>query len=58
MPNNFILIQTGLTLKDIDKIGMSFNNILTLLFLGFLALVPTFVSKYVNKKEKYDQVNG
>ena len=50
MPNNFILIQTGLTLKDIDKIGMSLNNILTLLFLGFLALVPTFVTKYMKKK--------
>ena len=51
MPNNFILIQTGLTLKDIDKIGMSMNHILTLLFLGFLALIPTFVTKYMKKQE-------
>lgn len=53
MPNNFILIQTGLTLKEIDKIGMSPKNFLTLLFLGFLALVPTFVTKYIKKKEDF-----
>lgn len=45
MPNNFILIQTGLTLKEIDKIGMSTSNFVTLLFLGFLALIPTFLKK-------------
>jgi p-aminobenzoyl-glutamate transporter AbgT len=50
MPNNFILIKTGLTLQEIDKIGMSFTNIITLLGLGFLALVPTFVTKYMKKK--------
>lgn len=50
MPNNFILIQTGLTLKEIDKIGMSPKNFVTLLLLGFLALVPTFVTKYMKKK--------
>jgi hypothetical protein len=53
MPNNFILIQTGLTLKDIDKIGMNMNNILTLLGLGFLSLIPTFVTKYMKKKEDF-----
>jgi len=50
MPNNFILIQTGLTLQEIDKIGMSYGNILTLLGLGFLALIPTFVTKYMKKE--------
>jgi hypothetical protein len=50
MPNNFILIQTGLTLKEIDKIGMSTSNFVTLLFLGFLALIPTFL------KKKYEKV--
>ena len=57
MPNNFILIQTGLTLKDIDKIGMNMNNILTLLFLGFLALIPTFVTKYMKKKEEFQELS-
>lgn len=55
MPNNFILIQTGLTLKKIDKIGLSLNNILTLIFLGFLALLPTFFKK---KLEEVDQVQA
>jgi hypothetical protein len=52
MPNNFILIQMGLTLKEIDKIGMSSKNFITLLFLGFLALIPTFITKYMKKKEE------
>jgi hypothetical protein len=45
MPNNFILIQTGLTLKSIDKIGLSASNFATLLGLAFLALIPTFFKK-------------
>jgi hypothetical protein len=49
MPNNFILIQTGLTLNEIEKIGLSPTNFITLLFLGFLALIPTlFKKKYEN----------
>jgi uncharacterized membrane protein YdjX (TVP38/TMEM64 family) len=53
MPNNFILMQTGLTLSEIDKIGMSTQNILTLFFLGILALIPTFISKKYQKSEDY-----
>lgn len=49
MPNNLILIQTGLTLKEIDKIGLSFQNIITLVFLGLLALIPTFFKKKYEK---------
>ncbi len=45
MPNNFILIQTGMTLNEIDKIGLSPKNFVTLLFLGFLALIPTLWKK-------------
>ena len=53
MPNNFILIQTGLTLKEIDKIGLSYKNIITLLFLGCLALIPTlFKKRYEPETEK------
>lgn len=49
MPNNFILIQTGLTLNEIEKIGLSSKNFLTLLLLGFLALIPTiFKKKYAD----------
>lgn len=50
MPNNFILIQTGLTLKEIDKIGVSPKVFVMLLGLGFLALIPTFISKRYEKK--------
>lgn len=50
MPNNFILIQTGLTLKEIDKIGVSPKAFVSLLALGFLALIPTFISKRYEKK--------
>lgn len=49
MPNNFILIQTGLTLKEIDKIGMSPQNFFTLLGLGCLALIPTLFKKKYEK---------
>lgn len=52
MPNNFILIQTGLTLKEIDKIGVSPKAFITLMVLGFLSLIPTFISKRYEKKLK------
>jgi hypothetical protein len=54
MPNNFILIQTGLTLKDIEKIGLSPKNFVTLLFLGFLALIPTLFKKKYEKIPEAD----
>ncbi len=50
MPNNFILTQTGLTLRDIEKIGLSPKNFITLLALAFLALIPTLF------KKKYEEV--
>ena len=56
MPNNFILIQTGLTLKEIDKIGLSYKNIITLLFLGCLALIPTLFKK--RYEPEVEQVAG
>ncbi len=62
MPNNFILIQTGLTLKDIDKIGVSPKAFITLLGLGFLSLIPTFIGKRYEKNlaaqgQKYEKLN-
>ena len=50
MPNNFILIQTGLTLKSIDKIGVSPQAFFTLLILAVLSLIPTFIGKRYQKK--------
>jgi len=49
MPNNFILTKTGLTLKEIESIGMGPQNFITLIVLGFLALIPTFFSKKYQK---------
>jgi hypothetical protein len=60
MPNNFILIQTGLTLKEIDKIGVSPKAFLTLLTLGFISLIPTFIGKRYEKKmeQGYKEVSS
>lgn len=62
MPNNFILIQTGLTLKEIDRIGVSPKAFITLLCLGFLSLIPTFIGrKYENKfgqQSQYQEVSS
>lgn len=45
IPNNLILIQTGMTLKEIDSIGFNPKHFVVLMVLGFLSLVPTFMKK-------------
>ena len=45
MPMNFILIQTGQTLKEIETIGIKPHHFVTLFILGILALVPTFIGR-------------
>jgi uncharacterized membrane protein YdjX (TVP38/TMEM64 family) len=52
IPNNFILLQTGMTLKEIEKIGLSVKHLLILMFLAFFSLLPTLFKK---KIEKLDQ---
>lgn len=52
IPNNFILLQTGMTLKDIEKIGLSPKHLMILMLLAVLSLLPTFFKK---KIEQYDQ---
>jgi len=56
MPNNLILIQTGLTLKEIEKIGISPKVFITLLLLGSLSLIPTFIGRKYGKKLYEEEV--
>lgn len=50
MPMNFILIQTGQTLKEIETIGIQTHHFITLFCLGMLALIPTFIGKKYEEK--------
>jgi hypothetical protein len=50
MPMNFILIQTGQTLKEIETIGLKMHHFITLFALGTLSLIPTFVGKKYEEK--------
>lgn len=52
IPNNFILLQTGMTLKEIETIGLNFKHLLVLMALGFFSLLPTLFKK---KLEKLDE---
>ena len=46
MPMNFILVETGKTLQEIESIGsIQSQHLTTLLGLGVLALIPTFIGK-------------
>jgi uncharacterized membrane protein YdjX (TVP38/TMEM64 family) len=50
MPMNFILIQTGQTLKEIESIGLKTQHFVTLFALAILSLIPTFVGKKYEAK--------
>jgi uncharacterized membrane protein YdjX (TVP38/TMEM64 family) len=50
IPMNFILIQTGQTLKEIESIGLKMSHFITLFALGTLSLIPTFIGKKYEKK--------
>ena len=53
MPMNFILIETGQTLLEIETIGIKPHHFITLLILGVLSLIPTFIGKkYEHKLEE------
>lgn len=56
---NFILMQTGQTLKEIESIGIKTHHFITLLVLGVVALVPTFIGKkYEHKFEDQNESQG
>lgn len=54
MPANIIHIRTGLTLNDMQNVGMSLTSILSLVVLGFVALIPTFLKKRYAKNDKFE----
>lgn len=59
IPNNFILLQTGMTLKEIETIGLNFKHFMILIALGFFSLLPTLFKKKLEKldKQSYESVN-
>ena len=52
IPNNLILLQTGMTLKDIESIGFNLKHFIALMVLGFLSLLPTL---FKGKLEEIDK---
>lgn len=60
IPNNFILLQTGMTLKEIETIGLNFKHLMVLMALGFFSLLPTLFKKKLEKidKKSYERVES
>ncbi|EGR29618.1 transmembrane protein 41b, putative [Ichthyophthirius multifiliis] len=52
MPLNIVHINAGQTLSTLEKVGASFQNILWVALLGFVALIPTFFKKKIEKYEE------
>jgi len=50
MPANIIHIRTGLTLYNINEIGLNITGILSLAALAFLALIPTLFKKQLKER--------
>ena len=50
MPANFIHINAGMTLATIEHVGLSYDSVIFLLILAFVALIPTIMLK--NSKQK------
>lgn len=49
MPANIIHINTGMTLANIKKVGLTYDSIIFLLLLAFLALIPTI---FINRSKQ------
>lgn len=53
MPNNILLIKTGLTLSDLNDFNQSnMQNLGILLVISGLSLIPTFIKRRMEKNEK------
>jgi len=57
LPNNFILLQTGMTLKEIETIGLNFKHLVVLMALGLFSLLPTLFKKKLEKLDKVEEKN-
>lgn len=51
IPANLLYINSGLMLSTVQEIGLDYQSLLFLLFLGALALLPTFLRKTIKLKE-------
>lgn len=49
MPANIIHINTGMTIANIKKVGLTYDSIVFLLLLAFLALIPTI---FINRSKQ------
>ena len=49
IPYTFLLVKTGMTVNEIQSVGFDFKTLLSLTGLGVLALIPTLISKKVEK---------
>jgi uncharacterized membrane protein YdjX (TVP38/TMEM64 family) len=47
MPYSYLLVQTGMTLNDINSIGLDMKTLMSLMGLGLIALIPTLLSKKI-----------
>jgi len=47
MPYSYLLVQTGMTLNDINSIGLDFKTLTSLMVMGLIALIPTLLSKKI-----------
>ena len=47
IPYSYLLVQTGMTLNDINSIGLDLKTLASLMVMGLIALIPTLLSKKI-----------
>lgn len=50
MPLNIVHVKTGLTLENIQKVGLDFNSVAMIFGLSLVALLPTLCTKKMKQK--------
>ena len=48
MPYTYLLVQTGMTMNDINSIGLDMKTLGYLMVLGCIALLPTFLTNKID----------
>lgn len=51
MPYSYLLVQTGMTLNDINSIGLDMKTLASLMAMGLVALIPTLLSKKIDEDQ-------
>ena len=54
MPYTYLLVQTGMTINDINSIGLDLKTLSYLMVLGCIVLIPTFLSKKIEVVKQSD----